>query len=180
MDYQGLKESIERAPLTSRVALDRMLLYVSTGEQVKPEFEPYLENAISYQDFFNAIYADDTKKFTSLWATWASLKRKSWLSRFEPQIALENLRLKSDGLPVQFGTGIFLAPTGSRDNITNFYVFKSDTFNVEAAEFVSSIGGAFTCAGYDFIGIYGVYKYRGNVIFEEWEAEQVPVPTVKE
>ena len=77
------------------------------------------------------------------------------------------------------GTGLFLAPTGSRDNIANLYVFQRGAFNVEAAEFVTSIGGTFSCAGYDFAGIYGVYKYRGSVILEQWEAERAPVPTKK-
>ena len=94
-------------------------------------------------------------------------------------LRLENLRLKGDGLPVQFGTGLFLAPTGSRDSIANLSVFRQGAFNVEAAEFVTSIGGTFTCAGYDFAGIYGAYKYRGNVILEQWEAERDPVPTDK-
>lgn len=177
MNYQSLKASIERAPLVSRIALDRLLLFVSAGDQVSPECLPYLNGATSYQDFFNAIYADDTQKFSSVWAAWASLKHKSWLTRFVPQLSIENLRLKSDGLPVQFGTGLFLAPTGSRDNITNFYVFKSGAFNAKAAQFITSIGGSFTCAGYDFAGIYGVYQYRGNVLFEEWEADHEPTPT---
>lgn len=177
MDYQSLKTSIERAPLTSRIALDRLLLFVSTGDRISPEYIPYLNSATSYQDFFDALYADDTQKFTSAWAAWASLKRKSWITRFEPQLAIESMHLKSDGLPVQFGTGLFLAPTGSRDNIANFYVFKSGAFNAEAAQFVTSIGGSFTCAGYDFAGIYGVYQYRGSVLFEEWEADREPVPT---
>ena len=77
------------------------------------------------------------------------------------------------------GTGLFLAPTGSRDSIANLSVFRQGAFNVEAAEFVTSIGGTFTCAGYDFAGIYGAYKYRGNVILEQWEAERDPVPTDK-
>ncbi|WP_139651945.1 hypothetical protein [Raoultibacter phocaeensis] len=124
--------------------------------------------------FFNAVYDDDAQKRTSVWAEWAKLKRKSWIGRFEPRIALQGLRLKSDGLPIEFGTGIMLAPTGSRDNIANFYVFDSGAFNVEAAEFVTSIGGCFSCAGYDFAGVYGVYRYRGSVIFEAWEAEQEP------
>ena len=174
MDYQSLKASIEQAPLASRTVLDRLLLFVSAGDQVSPEFAPYLDGSASYQDFFNALYADDTLKFTPIWAEWAAHKRKSWLSRFTPQLAIEHLRLKSDGVPVQFGTGLFLAPTGSRDNIASLYVFKQGAFNAQAAEFVTSIGGTFTCAGYDFAGIYGMYKYRGNVIFEEWDADREP------
>ncbi len=179
MNYKELKEGIGQAPLASRPALERLLLYVSAGPGVLPDYAPYLEGATSYRDFFDAIYADDTKKGTSVWAGWAALKRKSWIGRFQPLLRLENLRLKGDGLPVQFGTGLFLAPTGSRDSIANLSVFRQGAFNVEAAEFVTSIGGTFTCAGYDFAGIYGVYKYRGNVILEQWEAERDPVPTDK-
>ncbi len=179
MDYQGLKESIDQAPLASRATLERLLLYVSVGPNVAPDYQPYLEGASSYQDFFNAIYADDAKKNTSVWADWAKLQRKSWLNRFQPDILIEKLRLKSDGIPVEFGSGIMLAPTGSRDNIANFYVFKQGAFNVEAADFVTSIGGSFTCAGYDFKGIYGLYRYRGSVILEEWEVESDPQPSDK-
>lgn len=179
MDYQELKEGIDQAPLASRATLERLLLYVSAGPGVSPDYAPYLEGAASYHDFFNAVYTDDAQKGTSVWAGWAALKRKSWIGRFEPDLAVENLRLKGDGLPVQFGTGLFLAPTGSRDNIANLYVFQRGAFNVEAAEFVTSIGGTFSCAGYDFAGIYGVYKYRGSVILEQWEAERAPVPTRK-
>ncbi|HIW75400.1 MULTISPECIES: hypothetical protein [Gordonibacter] len=177
MDYAELKTSIEGAPLASRATLERLLLYVSSESNVLPEYEPYLDGATSYQDFFNALYADETQKNTSVWAAWAVLKRKSWIYRFEPDLIIENLRLKGDGLPIQFGTGLMLAPTGSRDNIANFYVFQRGAFNVEAAEFVTSIGGTFTCAGYDFAGIYGVYKYRGSVILEQWEADCAPVPS---
>ena len=73
------------------------------------------------------------------------------------------------------GTGVVLAPTGSRDNIANLYVFPSKGFNQQAAEFVTSIGGKFKIADYEFFGIYGIYKYRGSVILEEWEVESEPV-----
>ena len=174
MDGQMLRESIAKAPLADRLALERLYLYVTAGDAVKPDFSAYAEEASDYQGFFNAVYEDDSQKRTSVWAEWAKLKRKSWINRFQPHIALQGLRLKSDGLPVEFGTGIMLAPTGSRDNIANFYVFESGSFNTEAATFVTSIGGSFSCAGYDFKGIYGVYCYRGSVIFEAWEAEDEP------
>ena len=70
---------------------------------------------------------------------------------------------------------MMFAPTGSRDNIANFYVFASGAFNTHAAEFVTSIGGTFTMLDYEFCGIYGLYKYRGSVILEEWQVEREPV-----
>lgn len=36
--------------------------------------------------------------------------RRNWLCRFKPQLLIENLRLKTDGLPIQMGTGVVLAP----------------------------------------------------------------------
>lgn len=176
MDCHELKEGIECAPVTARPMLERLYLYVSVGDAVKPEFSDLLAKASTYQEFFDAIYEDDHWAMTAVWADWAKLKRKSWLNRFEPSLALQGLRLKSDGLPVEFGSGVMLAPTGSRDSIANFYVFESGAFNAEAADFVTSIGGSFSCAGYDFKGIYGVYSYRGSIIFEEWESECLPEP----
>ena len=171
MNYQQLADDVAAAPLTSRAELNRLLMSVSTPGAIAPAFEQYAAEAETYTDFFNALYADDAQKFTSPWAAWAKLTRKSWINRFEPRLALANLRLKSDGLPISFESGIMLAPTGSRDSIAHFSVFDSKGFNVEAADFVTSIGGSFTCAGYDFTGIYGLYKYRGSVILETWEEE---------
>lgn len=65
--------------------------------------------------------------------------------------------------------------SGSRDNIANFYVFASKAFNAQAADFVTSIGGTFTILDHEFCGIYGLYKYRGSVILEEWQVEREPV-----
>ena len=146
------------------------------GDAVLPEFEQYLDGAESYREFFDAIYADDDKKNTSVWAAWAKQSRKPWIDRFDAKLALTGLRIKSDGLPLEFGTGIVLAPTGSRDRICNLYVFPSNGFNTEAADFSTSVGGSFTVAGYDFKGVYGVYRYHSSVIFEEWEVEGDPVP----
>ena len=50
------------------------------------------------------------------------------------------------------------------------------TYGGDKRAFVTSIGGTFKCAGYEFVGIYGVYKYSNAVIFEEWEVERDPAP----
>ena len=176
MEAQELIEQIKKAPLTSALVLDRLRLATTVADKVLPEYEPYLAGAKSYREFFDAIYADDAKKSTSVWAEWAKLSRKPWIERFDAKLALTGLRMKSDGLPFEFGTGIVLAPTASRDRVCNLYVFASGAFNTEAADFVTSIGGSFTAAGYDFTGVYGVYKYHGSVILEEWEVEGDPKP----
>lgn len=69
-----------------------------------------------------------------------------------------------------------LAPTGSRDRICNLYVFPSNGFNTEAADFSTSVGGSFTVAGYDFKGVYGVYRYHGSVIFESGKSRATLFP----
>lgn len=176
MDYQDLKDSINRAPSTSRLALERLFLEVTSGRSITPEWSPYLDGAKNHRDFFDAIYDDDGKKDTLVWAEWARMSHKGWINRFEPDICLQNVITKADGLPIGFESGVMLAPTGSRDTLTSFYVFKSNAFNTSAAEFVTSIGGAFCCAGYAFLGVYGLYRYRGNVILEGWQAERPPRP----
>ena len=172
MDCQELKESIAKAPAKSREVLDRIFMYTTTGDKVKPDFAAHLEGAKSYQDFIEAIYRDESQKFTLLWAECAKFKRRNWLAYFEPKMLVENVRMQTDGVPIQFGSGVMLAPTGSRDNIAKVYVFESKAFNANAAEFVTSIGGTFTLLDHEFCGIYGLYKYRGSVILEEWEVER--------
>ena len=175
MDCAELKRQIEEAPVASRAALEKMYMYVTTGGAISPAFADYLEQADTYSDFFDAIYRDDSQKFSLLWAEIAKLKRRNWLQFFEPKMLVQNIRMKTDGLPIQFGSGVMLAPTGGRDNIANFYLFESKAFNANAADFVTSIGGTFTMLDYEFCGIYGIYKYRGSIILEEWEVERDPV-----
>ncbi len=175
MDCNTFKEQIEKAPVASRTQLQKIYLYMTAGDAPLPEFSDSIEQADSYQDVIDAVYADLNRKNSLLWAECAKFKRRNWLKYFEPKMLIENARMKTDGLPIQFGSGVMLAPTGSRDNIANLYVFASKAFNANAADFVTSIGGTFTLLDYKFCGIYGLYKYRGNVILEEWEVEREPV-----
>ncbi|HAM14448.1 MAG TPA: hypothetical protein DCP91_00990 [Eggerthellaceae bacterium] len=175
MDCQKLKEQIAGAPAASRVLLEKVYLYTTAGDQVLPEFAEFLESSDSYQDFVDVIYGDLNRKSSMLWGICAQFKRRNWLQYFEPKMLVQNIRLKGEGIPVQFGSGMVFAPTGSRDNIANLYVFASGGFNAHAAEFVTSIGGTFTMLDREFCGIYGLYKYRGSVIMEEWQVERDPV-----
>ncbi|MCI8467955.1 MAG: hypothetical protein HFJ75_00355 [Eggerthellaceae bacterium] len=175
MDIDALRTAVDAAPLRDRAALEKLVLYVSAGGRVLPEYEEKLGAAEGYQDFLRAIYEDPALKDTLVWAECARLSRRNWLPYFEPSLAVCNLRLKTDGIPVQMGDAVMLAPTGSRDNIANLYVFPHGGFNRQAAEFVTSLGGRFTVADWEFLGVYGLYKYRGTVILEEWDVERPPV-----
>lgn len=174
MDCQELKAAIAAAPAKSRAQLEDIYVLATAGNKILPEFEECLEASQSYQDFIDAIYRDENRKNSMLWAKCATFKRRNWLQYFEPKMLLQNIRLKGDGIPIQFGTAMMFAPTGSRDNIANLYVFPSGGFNAQAAEFVTSIGGTFKMLDYEFCGIYGLYKYRGSVILEEWQVEREP------
>lgn len=68
MKAQDMIAEIKKAPLTSALELDRLRLATTIGDTVLPEFEQYLDGAESYREFFDAIYADDNKKNTSVWA----------------------------------------------------------------------------------------------------------------
>ena len=177
MDTTQLKKEFESAPLADRATLNRLYLYLTVADSIKDEYAEALNSADSYQQFLTNIFLDESQKDSLVWAEIAKLNRRNWLSFFEPEMLIQNLRLKTDGLPIQMGTGVVLAPTGSRDNIANLYVFKNGAFNRQAAEFVTSLGGKFTIADSDFFGIYGLYKYRGNIILEEWELEEPPSPS---
>ncbi len=175
MDLATLKEEVQNAPIAHRARLDKVFNLVTVIDNIKEQYAEALEAASNYQEFLDAIYVDPQFKNTLEWAEIAQLKRQNWLRFFEPKLCMTNLRMKTDGLPIQMGSGVVLAPTGSRDNIANLYLFEFGGFNKNAAEFVTSIGGTFTVADYEFFGIYGLYKYRGNVILEEWEPERDPV-----
>lgn len=175
MDTAEFKAAVAAAPLRSRADLDHLYMLVTAGDGFLPEYAAHAEAAGTPGEFAGAVFGDESLKNTLAWAECAKYGRRNWLSRFQPELLIENLRLKTDGLPIQMGSGVVLAPTGSRDNIANLYVFANGAFNRQAAEFVTSIGGRFTLADYDFCGIYGIYKYRGNVILKAWEVEEPPV-----
>lgn len=174
MDANQLKTSIETASKIKRPVLEKLFFYVTLGNEIRPEYKDIAQKSETYTDFFNGIYESDDFKNSEVWAQWAKLEHKNWISRFEPSIDIYNMRSKSAGIPIEFSSGIMIAPVASKDTIINFYVFPSKGFNTDAAEFVTSIGGTFLCAGYEFVGIYGVYKYHNNVIFEEWEVSSKP------
>ena len=174
MNYDELKEQIEAAPLKTRAQLDTLFAYTTIGNQVLAQYKDCLEQATTYREFFDAIYSNDEFKFTPVWAAWARIAGKKWLNRFTPMLYKEKLKLRAAGLPLEFDGGVVLAPAGAHGNIVNFYLFEQHAFNTEAADFVTSVGGTFKCADYEFKGIYGIYAWRGNIILEQWEAEQAP------
>ncbi|MGN0077615.1 MAG: hypothetical protein ACI36V_02400 [Coriobacteriales bacterium] len=176
MNASELKQSIQGASPRKRAELEKLFLFVTAGGEFRPGYEVYGQGASTYNQYFDALFADDSKKDSDVWAAWAQLAHRKWVDRFEPKIAIPNIRLKTQGIPVEFGSGIFIAPLGSKDTVADFYLFPSNGFNTRAADFVTSIGGTFKCVGYEFVGIYGVYKFHNTVIFEEWEAEKDPVP----
>ena len=174
MNAEELKASIQKANKAKRQTLEKLFYYVTLGNEIRPEYKDIAQASKTYKEFFDAIYDADAFKNTEVWAFWAKLEHKNWLQRFTPKMDLYNMRLKSAGIPVEFSSGIFIAPVASKDTIINFSVYESGAFNTDAAEFVTSIGGTFVCAGYEFVGIYGIYKYHNNVIFEEWEVAAEP------
>lgn len=176
MDARELKASIEASPVRKRAELEKLYLYVTLGDEFRPGMEAYAKDAAGYQQYFDALFSDEAMKDTRVWAQWARLAHRKWVDRFEPKLVVQNLRLKSAGIPVEFGSGIFIAPLGSKDTVADFYLFENGAFNTDAAEFVTSIGGTFKCVGYEFVGIYGVYRFHNDVIFEEWDVEKDPVP----
>ena len=175
MNVRELKDAIDRAPIGSRAQLEKLFYYVTIGDKFRPEYEDFARDADTYREFFGAIYDDPSQKTSLVWADWARLTRRNWLRFFEPELVVEKIRLKTDGLPIQFGSGVLMAPTGGRDNIANLYVFGQDAFNTNAADYSGSIGGKFSCVDYAFHGIYGLYRYRGSVILEAWQVEAPPV-----
>ena len=54
MDCQELKESIEKAPAKSREVLDRIFMYTTTGDKVKPDFAAHLEGATRGRPFLES------------------------------------------------------------------------------------------------------------------------------
>ncbi|MEA5019548.1 MAG: hypothetical protein VB027_04190 [Gordonibacter sp.] len=84
MNYQEMKNSIDSLAPVQRQTLSRILSLAALGGSLKPEFQDHAEEVDSPRAFFDAIYADDELRFTSVWAAWAKQTGKDWLSRFEP------------------------------------------------------------------------------------------------
>lgn len=174
MDIETLKAQIDASPVSTRADYQRMFLFAAPAGEIDEALAPILDASSTYREFFNGIVAQSPDRMSLLWAECARRSNRNWLRFFEPALCITNVRMKTDGIPVQLGSGVMLAPTGSRDNIATFYLFNQGDFNAQAADFVTSIGGTFTMLDYEFCGIYGVYKSHGSVIFETWEEEHAP------
>ena len=177
MNYQEMKNSIDSLAPVQRQTLSRILSLAALGGSLKPEFQDHAEEVDSPRAFFDAIYADDELRFTSVWAAWAKQTGKDWLSRFEPiargvRIDFRGRESKDAafsvrGVPVEFdGGGSFVVPLPGRGADT--YLFADDSFNEEAATYVTTIQGDFTCAGLELSGMFDVFKAEGALILEQW------------
>ena len=62
MNVQQLKSQIDAAPLADRATLDKLYLYMTVADLIKPEYADMLAQAESYQDFLNAVFMDESRK----------------------------------------------------------------------------------------------------------------------
>lgn len=177
MNYQEMKEYIDGLAPIQRQALSKMLSLSALGGSFKSEFRVYAEEADSPCSFFDAIYADDNLRFTSVWAAWARHTGKDWLGRFEPiargaRIDFRGRESKDAafsvrGVPVEFaGGGSFIVPLSGRG--AEVYVFADECFNEDAATYVTTLQGDFTCAGLELSGMFDVFRADGCLILEQW------------
>lgn len=169
MDYQELKRQIDELEGVRRAQYRQVMSLAALGGNVRPEFRAHLEVASDYRAFFDALYEDDSLRFTRAWAAWAKLAGKDWIGRFQPEHAVGNVVFGGRGLPVEFaGGGTLLVPTGGRGKTARVYVFDDGAFNESAATYFTSLDGAFTCARIEFDGVYDVFAGDGAVVFERW------------
>lgn len=181
MNYQELKESIDGLASAQRQALSKVFSLAVIGGSIKPEFQVHAETANSPRTFFEAIYADDNLRFTNVWAAWAKYAGKDWLGRFEPIAHGERIDFRGReskdaafsvrGVPVKFtGGGSFVVPLPGRG--ADVYVFADDSFNEEAATYVTTLEGDFTCAGLELSGMFDVFKADSILILEQWNLSE--------
>ena len=120
MNAAQLKESIEKASKVKRPTLEKLFYFVTLGDELRPEYKDFAAGANTYKEFFDELYACDDFKNTEVWAEWAKLEHKNWLNRFEPQININNMRLKSAGIPVEFSSGILLLLLQAKTRLSIF------------------------------------------------------------
>ncbi|RDB63895.1 hypothetical protein C1878_03645 [Gordonibacter sp. 28C] len=168
MDYCELKDQVNGLDERQRKGCTRVLSLVSIGGGMRPEFREHLDGASTYREFFEALYGDDTLRFTKAWAAWARHDGKQWVDRFEPAQAAERVPFAGRGLPVEFSGNTVLVPLGGHGKKARVLAFEDGAFNEDAAAYFTSIEGAFTCGGLSFDGIYDVFTSGNTVLFEHW------------
>lgn len=170
MEYRELKEQVDASDGAHRKELKRALTLAAIGGNVRPQFQRHLEQATTYQEFFDGLYEDDECRFERSWALWARLGRKDWLGRFTPERKIDQVYFTGRGLTVELAGGSFLVPMAGR--VTTVYLFDQGSFNEGAAEYFTSLDGKFSCAGMEFEGAYDIYRTHGAVLFERWHCDE--------
>ncbi len=174
MNYQGLKEEINALPDSKRRAYRSLFSVASVGGDVWPKFRPHLDGAACADEFFEAIYNDDEMRFENVWAEWAKMKRKKWVSRFDADEEYENIRFEERGIFLTGNAGNeLLIPMIGRGKFGGIYIFEDNGFNERAAELYGSINGSFSCMGVEIEGAFDIYRTDCALIFERWDVDKL-------
>lgn len=174
MDYQGLKEEIDALPELKKKDHRSLFSLASIAGDVWPKFQSHLDGATCADEFFEAIYNDDEMRFENVWAEWAKMKRKKWVSRFDADKAYENIRFEERGIFLTGNAGNeLLIPMIGRGKFGGIYIFEDSGFNERAAELYGSINGEFSCMGIELKGAFDIYRTDKALIFERWDVDKL-------
>lgn len=177
MNYQEMKEYIDGLAPIQRQALSKMLSLSALGGSFKSEFRVYAEEADSPCSFFDAIYADDNLRFTSVWAAWARHTGKDWLGRFEPiargaRIDFRGRESKDAafsvrGVPVEFaGGGCLLCPC--RGVVLKYmYLLTSASMRMPRRT-LRRFRVISPVLALSLSGMFDVFRADGCLILEQW------------
>lgn len=173
MNLEQLRDQIEEMPLSQRADYRKVFSYSAVGGKVWPQLADHLERAETVKEFLENIYEDDNLRFEAIWAYWAKMSKKRWVSRFEPAHQLRGMILKDKGLIVTGKGNELLIPVPGRGRTVDVFVFEEDGFNADAAELYGSINGTFECYGLVLEGTFDVYRSERSVIFERWAFDKL-------
>ena len=175
MNYQELKDQISAMEGRSAHDYREMLSLSAVAGDVWPKYRKHLESATTPDEFFEAIYQDDTLKFENLWAYWAKMRHsRDWLDRFECDSMRRDVLLDNRGVFLSGKDGNeLLIPMKGRGKKYNVYVFDENGFNEKAAELYGSTYGSFTCCDVELEGAFDIYRADRALIFERWAIDKL-------
>lgn len=132
-------------------------------------FAKHGEEAANAREFLEAVYNDDNLRMTKLWATWAQVSKKQWVSRFEPLRVQRRLFFSGLGPVLEFENGAaFLVASGTYGKCIDIMEFEDNTVNDEAGKRFTSVQGKFKVGDMEFDGTYDIIQAPGTLIFEKW------------
>ena len=175
MDYAMLKGQIEELEGEERELMTLLLKEVSLGGGINVFFEHLLFEAVSYKDFFDRLYCEESLRQEVAWAAVARAMHPDWLECFQRRLHSECVPLVDGVLVLKGSSGLpdISIPLPVDASQIEVHVFEDGDINEYALDNIGVFQGEYGIGSYQLTGRFSLgldvdrlivvlWRYRDN------------------